>query len=385
MSKSEIESKCYKFGRDYFGPFLYEFTKWINKEISLNSLKKVFFLSRDGYMMIRAYEIVHRDSEAKYVYFSRHSLRFALIYRCTNYEESLQYVTKEHYVSLSKLLKYYGFDEEERKKIFEKYNIRFDTDYLYDELRSNKQLKKIYEESADTIKARSLQQADILKKYLSYIGMNGNCAIVDIGWHGSMQYYLEKFAENENIELTIHGLYLGINPLYKTKGKMEGFLFDSDKASMRKKVLCFLGGYEKLFQSQEGSTIGYVVQENGDISPYYDRYEYEDRPDIVRRIIFWQKGAIDYITDSVNEVKKDSIYRLISFGMNPPRWGIEMFKEFYVYDGDKQWFVSDKPFIKYGFNELKHAISGSVWKTGFMKSLFRIPFPYFTIYKVIRK
>lgn len=39
--------------------------------------------------------------------------------------------------------------------------------------------------------------------------------------------------------------------------------------------------------------------------------------------------------------------------------------------------MSQKKLVQYKPRELMHALSNSVWKTGFLKSVFKIPFPYF--------
>lgn len=214
--------------------------------------------------------------------------------------------------------------------------------------------------------------------------MIGKCAMVDIGWHGSMQFYLEKFFENEKIETKLYGYYVGIKPSYTIKGYCKGYLFNSSNDSLYKSILCFHGGYEKLFQSIEGSTIGYKMKDDI-IFPEQKDCEYKD--DLVSRINAWQNGALEYV--AYNELKEayytKAAQKLIKFGKNPPLWGIDMFQGFYLDDGQTQLFVSNKLFFKYDFTELKHLIGGSVWKTGFLKSLFRVPGPYFMIYEVIKK
>ena len=42
-SAERIEEDCYKLGKDYFGPFLYGFVKWLHREIVERSIDKAFF------------------------------------------------------------------------------------------------------------------------------------------------------------------------------------------------------------------------------------------------------------------------------------------------------------------------------------------------------
>ena len=384
-SAERIEEDCYKLGKDYFGPFLYGFVKWLHREIVERSIDKAFFLSRDGYMMIKAYRHLFGNDNTRYIYFSRNSLRMGLLYKCRNYSESIEYLTKERYISLSKILKYYGFGEKEQEEISKKYGIPLEAEYLLERLSGENIVKNIYDNYTCIIKKRSYAQARMLRKYLEQNNVSGRCAIIDIGWHGSMQYYLEQFAENEGIELNVLGLYVGIDPIYQTKGTMRGYAFSPTDFRNRKKVLCFLGGYERLFQSQDGSTKGYK-EEREEIVPILDSYEYEGRTELKKAISLWQQGAMEYIhSDKKSEDETKLIGPIMKFGMNPPQWGIEIFKDFFIKDGSDQVYVSTKPLYKYHIKELIHTLSNSVWKTGFMKSIMRIPFPYYWIYAGMRR
>ena len=103
----DIYEISYMFGYSYFGPFLIGFIKWISEIVDTSEIDNIFFFARDGYMMKRAYELYTNKSDTYYAYFSRNSIRQALLYRSRTFTDSLQYLTKERYVSLNKLLKYY--------------------------------------------------------------------------------------------------------------------------------------------------------------------------------------------------------------------------------------------------------------------------------------
>lgn len=363
-NKKELE-QCYRFGYEYFGPLLYSYIDWINNSTRINNEEKIFFFSRDGYMMNAAYDLIDGFLEHKYVYFSRHCLRYALLYKCENLCQMLAYITKERFISIVKLLKYWGFCEQEVQVILKKYNISEETFFHYDALESNTIVKTIYEDYSGIIIEGSRKQAVLLKEYLHQINFCGKCAIVDIGWHGSMQLYLMKFIEQEGISADVTGYYLGINPPEKLISKVHGYIFEPGHLNNRKEILCFLGGYEKLFQSMEGSTVGYI-KNNGIVMPVNKEYEYSNNPNILRTISLWHRGALDYFNEKKINSKSSCIKeKIIAFGKNPPAWGIKMFKDFYIDDGEYQFFVSKKRLHEYKAKELVHAISNSIWKTGF--------------------
>ena len=390
----QIEKKhksiYYDFGYNIFGPFLYGYTFWLKKNIEKGNYKKIFFFSRDGYMMEKAFELLNVGKiNSEYVYFSRKSIRQALLNQCTTYKESLKYLTWERFISFGKLLEYYGFSTNERREISRKVEIELEHDFLYSELENNKSLQKIYLDLKEIIVKKSVKQEVLLKNYLRQINMYGKCAIVDIGWHGSMQFFLEEFIKTHNMNIEIDGYYVGTTSSFQLEGKANGYLYDDNDQSLRKSILCFFGGYEKLFQSLEGSTYGYK-EKNKMIVPELAEYEYINDTDAQRCIKEWQIGALDFVKNVkmhqflIKDERQWAI-PIIQFGKNPTMKDIELFRFFYNTDGTKEYFVSQKSLFKYKPKELIHALSNSVWKTGFMKSVFKVPLPYYKIYELMRK
>ena len=218
--------------------------------------------------------------------------------------------------------------------------------------------------------------------------MNGKCAIADIGWHGNMQYYLELFSEAHDLGVRTDGFYIGICPDVPLRGSVSGYMYSPHDQRQRKKLLCFLGGYEKFLQSMEGSTAGYKLSDSGRIVPELTEYEYAEDKHIMQAIRSWQKGAVDFIkkaaADGLRPDKKLA-EPLIQFGMKPTLGDTKMFSFFYITDGTKVYFTAQKPLFCYKPREFLYAFSNSPWKTGFMKSAFRLPLPYYQIYRLIRK
>lgn len=377
----------YEFGRMYFGPFLLGFTRWLCGQIKKNKIDKLFFFARDGYMMEKAFRLIEQEKVyEKYVYFSRKSIRQALLHQCRNYAESLRYISSEKYITFGEILECYGFDENERIELAKKYSIPLEKDFKVDELVSNEQIKNIYNDLQDEINRKSQEQDALLIQYIQQLEISGRIGIVDIGWQGSMQYYLETFIKHHNLDISFVGFYVGIQPRKKLNGEVHGFLYDRSNFKLRKKVLCFAGGLERLFQSLEGSTYGYMGS-NGEIRPVLNDYEYADSPEIQTYILDMQEGAMEF----VKENKKCMIAneklakKLIQFGVSPTLEEVKLFSPFYNTDGIRSYYVSQKPIYKYGFHDFMHAFSNSPWKNGFLKSVFKIPFPYYWIYMVMKK
>ena len=240
----------YQFGLDYFGPFLLGFIRWLCRKLEQNNIHKVYFFARDGYMMEKAFNLImHEEIHAEYVYFSRKSIRQSLLYQCKCYEESLQYISAETSITLGGILEYYGFDEEERCAIATSKRLDLKQDYNAKTLKDDKMLEKLYIGLQSEINKKSKKQDALLLRYLHQIAMVGRVAIVDIGWKGSMQYYLESFISAHNLAIEIEGYYVGIKPQKPLSGKTYGFLFDADHEKLRKKYFVLTESVKDYFRA----------------------------------------------------------------------------------------------------------------------------------------
>lgn len=244
-------TEYYKFGHDIFGPFLYGFTRWLRTSLQKGKVEKIFFFSRDGYMMQKAYEAMEKENPLhiahEYVFFSRNSLRRALLWTCKSYTESLAYMSKQRFVAFSEIASYYGLSKEESSAFLKKIGMRWDDVLLFDKLNENGKVKEVYDNFHSRIYDISRSQYNDIIDYLHQIRMNGHCAIVDIGWHGTMQYYLEQLLQQSKMAVDIVGLYIGINPIVPLIGRAYGYLFNEDNQKLRKPLLCFFGGGTKSY------------------------------------------------------------------------------------------------------------------------------------------
>ena len=185
-------------------------------------------------MMQKAFELLQPDfPKTKYVYFSRKSLRQSLLWKCDGFRESLRYLTYENFISVGRLLDYYGFGEHERAAVAEQYELDLTKDLPWNTLSDNETAQHVYDLLREDIVRKSREQYDLLEGYLDAIGMEGKVAIVDIGWIGSMQYALEEFARMSGRDLTVSGFYVGMNPENPVEGLAEGYLYNKPRRRPR--------------------------------------------------------------------------------------------------------------------------------------------------------
>ena len=328
-------SEYYQFGYKVFGPFLLGFTAWLAKKTKENSIEKILFFARDGYMMQKAYNafpIAHHITN-DYFYCSRKSLRQALLWKLHTFEDSIKYVNISKFVSMGYMLEYYGFSNAEAKEICKQENISIDYSVPYSEVKDNEIYRNLYTKYQKKIEENSKRQDDLLLQYVEQFRLPKRVAIVDIGWHSSMQYYFEEFLQQHGVDSTISGYYVGNYSFYDLRGQAFGYLFNDGKDANRKKVMCSHGVMEKLFQSMEGSTAAYAL-DNDKVIPVNSTYEYHADVQIVHCISSWQEASLGFIKDFFDEKNtllnlKEYAEPLIDFGLKPSIADTMVFSFFY--------------------------------------------------------
>lgn len=390
MTKNRLYDE---FGYEKFGPFLYGFTEWLRKNLKKSGHSKVFFLSRDGYMMEKANEIFQTtdkmECEFEYIYFSRNSLRHALLWTAESYEDSFRYLTYSKYIPFAEIVSYYGLEKEDIEKNLA-WKDKWDQDIAFEHLRQDQEVKNLYETFSEEIKVRSREQYQLIIKYFDQICFfQDDVAIVDIGWHGTMQAYLEELVKVAGKSTKVTGYYVGIHADQRVSGPVRGYMYEDGLSRKRKELLCFFGVVEKFFQSQEGSAKGYQ-EIKGKIVPTQEEYEYQDDADVVKILQSLQSGALRYVKDEDQKKTGDADMKkyekpLLRFGKYPTLKETRLFRFLYNTDGMKVYFLPQKPLMKYGLKEFMHALSNSCWKTGFLKEAFKLPLPYYYVYELLRK
>lgn len=65
-----IDDNTEKIGYEVLGPVLFYFVRWIHKQVHENNISKLYFLSRDGYLIMKAYEYMYNQENLEFHYLS---------------------------------------------------------------------------------------------------------------------------------------------------------------------------------------------------------------------------------------------------------------------------------------------------------------------------
>lgn len=394
------------FGYERFGPLLYGFTKWLFEEIQQAKANTVFFLARDGFIMQKAYKLLKYDSVIPSVYFeaSRRSLRVPSYTQSMGYNDFLKELTVPNMTSLTQIFDSLGLDIGEYHDLIKRYNFMPETMFKRDALKFNEEFKRLYLEIEEDIKENANRERRNLVAYLRKYDFSKKIAIVDIGWGGSMQRYLEKTLDELGVEHDIVGFYFGLTQkayinLGENNLKAKAYLFDclNDPESFDMERP-FVGLFETLFLEQNGSVKRYIC--NGD-DVEVERYPYEysgknGMKNEIKCVQEIQKGALAFIkeysesivSEIVGSDSKIMFSNIYLTGVKPNMSDVAMFgRVTFFNDGRKVYLARPKSFFYYFMHlkELKSDLYDAQWKIGFLKGLFKFPVSYMKIYEILKK
>lgn len=403
------DDKYYEFGYDSFGVFLWGYIKWLHNNLIKNGINKVYFFSRDGLIIKKAFDLYYNSESIKtyYLEVSRRSLRVPILWMDCNFETLMGMISPSKFISINMIFDGVGLRIENYNDLLIKYGFNEKSTFDRNKIMNNNSLIKMYEELKFDIINKSKKEYELLVQYIAQNDLHGKFAIVDIGWSGGMQRFLEQTLKKLQIPHDIYGYYTGVASYYKRNVEkvkslnLNGYLFDfSNKVNEKDKRSCFVGLFETLFLEQDGSVKNYYLnKETGLISANRYSYEYMNNGKPTREYLCVkniQKGALDFVRKASKNAllntwlfTPDELFlNLYNVGTNPNKEIIELFSEFRFFDeGEARKLAEPKSILYYLFHikHLKEDFLASRWKIGFMKKLFKVQLPYKKLYNLLLK
>ena len=284
--------------QEIFAPLMTAFTVWVLKEAEARGIKRLYFLSRDGYLpyrtAIRLVKSCKLDIECRYLYCSRYSLRVPMY--SENVDEALSHVTRGGIdVTFRKILLRSGFRAEDIPKMqaafpdfaldevipysgLRKVRARLDGSSVYKDL-----LKERSEEAWEPLCAyfrqegllegigacdRSKEKSDRVSARYGSLGKSeraGTCdenaekiGIVDSGWTGTTQKSIAEIRRRCGIDDPVEGFYFGLFEIPKGSDpeRYHSFYF-GPKTKLFNKVFFSNSLFEALVRADHGTVSGY--------------------------------------------------------------------------------------------------------------------------------
>jgi HAD superfamily hydrolase (TIGR01549 family) len=370
-----------KIGYTALGPLLYGFSHWLDERVKSDNISKLLFLSREGLILQKAFHSIdHSGVKDEYFYLSRQAIILPSIWLDPSLEEIEKLTSLSRSVTTEVILKRLGIDQEIDEKYLNHYGLHLDTLIDGENLSSHKKFRKFYDSVIPLVTEKSKENYQNVKHYLAEHLIEGNVAIVDVGWNGSMQKALSKIVDKEFPEVTLYGYYVGTNPyskyVFENKDKMKGYIFGyQHNPNKYIEEECMRSVFELQFLARHGSVN--KIEKNSKVV----LYGYENNEQVSISMGKIQEAALNFVKDygrafgdCINDVKNPCYYnRFFNHGIKPTPEIAKFFGDIVVIDHDKSHIAKvDKS------NKLR-GLATANWKVGYMTLLFGLRLPYYKL------
>jgi len=302
---SLIEVNPYNYGYSLIGPLLVSFSNWLIEQSKEHGIDRYYFLSREGKLFKDVFdcwtENLPQKPRSYYMVISRRAAGVAAL---------------EEFSDILEIAKTTYFPNTIGNFLFTRFGVRLDEN-RWDEIRnkigwSSQQEISVYDKNIeDLVPILHEVEEDIynrgkferlgLLEYLKRLGLqkDENQAVVDVGYGGSVQSYLNSLLGNK-----VHGLYLLTDDRAKDISKnfdvkLFGCFYENvDRKNNPPTMYKLNFDLEKLLSSKEPQIEYYELIDNFEIvGRYRDLEALEISANVIRDEI--RKGALDYTIDAV--------------------------------------------------------------------------------------
>ena len=288
------ESFWRQWGYEHVGPLILGFSSWLVRQILEEDLNHIYFLSRDGHFIQRVFDRIVRHAgdtasgiQSHYLYASRRAFNLPAI---ESLEDSdLEFlVSGTSCLSVREFLSRIDLSADEADKLILQAGFRGPDERVRSGTQYQ-QLRNLFLSQSSAILDKAAQEFEVLAEYFSQeeISNHPKIAIVDLGWHGSLQSSLDRLLRRMKSDSQVLGYYLGTFPPAEKHIK-KGLDIRAYLCNQGIPVENFLGIrlcveiYEWIFSAPHGTVCGFR-REGGKIIPSLEEQEI-DR-------LRWQKAS----------------------------------------------------------------------------------------------
>lgn len=382
-----------KFGFSILGPTLYSFCRWIENECRKQNISTIYFFSRDGYIIKKAFDAMSiKGIESRYLYVSRRALRVP--YNASHFElhDIINLLPNTKLIKIETMFEYLDLNIDDYKCITDEFGIDKNTIIYHHEIsgRYYPMLKRLLPDYISKAKA----ELEHTINYLRQECVTGKIAIVDIGWHNSMQYCIEALLNENNIKNELFGFYFGIQSNGFKLKNAKGFITEPNGNKYVDSTAAYIGLIESFFLEQKGSVLKYEFFNNKYV-PVRAAYEYEKNSKEYKAYADMHQGVLKYIKIFCSLIENellslngtDAYLPIRYFGIQPYIADIDKFEQFRYFSEGTYYLIGYKGILHYLFHikDLKKDLYNARWKIGFLKKIFKINLPYYNLYMYLKR
>lgn len=395
-----------KQGAAIFGPILLGFAQWLGGRLRQDGVTDVYFMARDGYTMKQAFDVLEPTGfRTHYLYCSRRSFVVPMLWKHSSMEDVMRAYgwTASTGMGLRRFLQKVGLAPEAYAQHARDFGIEMDRRYYKGAFFRDASVRAFYASVREDVERNSRREYEALLAYIRSFDMRRTIAVVDIGYHGTMQNALQELLKEAGIDVRVKGYYAGLrhNAALVREGRIEadGYFYSVGKNEDGfEQYSKFIGIFETLFLAPHGSVRCFQL-ENGTDGLVFENYEYDDPEgqliDEKALVRGHQAGAlklVGYVHDVFGQnaplvFPKTAIYRLSRLGLAPTLREARMWGSVRFFNNGILYLARPKKRRTYLMHPkvLAHDFLALGWHIGFMRRLLLLPLPYDRIFELMRK
>lgn len=294
------------------------------------------------------------------------------------------------YLKLGEFCRLFGVEKDAVADICKANGLGFGDYFLPEAFGSDPRLVAFCEQTKEILLGGGGGLKDTYQKAVKYLRQQhfeGKAAVVDIGWRGSIQNYLQTLINAEtDLAVSLSGYYLGFKEVAGDTGAKFSFIPDSERAY--ELVTAF---FEFPFPPPKGTVIGYE-ERDGIVYPVSHACEFDE--DERAKISMAQKGALRFIECAKDEPVFDVLADVNTAYANmrrisrkPTLREVRLFGDLSYYGYSKHQLAAPKALSHYVLHprELPYDLSVSGWKNAFLKRLLKIRLDYYGLLRIYKK
>lgn len=383
-----IVSRLAKYGSDSslgysrVGPFVLGFVDWIYR--NTRNKEKIFFLSRDGYLLKEIFDYLFPNENTHYLRVSRKSLRNVSMFTDKSFEDFCKTIPPFKKYNGYMMLDILQISVDELKLLQPEYFNKLDNYVNWNDIPNCHLFKNLYLIAQEVHRDFFEEQHNNFKEYLSQNNFDGSIAIVDLSFKGTAFNLIKQFCENEKINVDMQGYVIGKSQqMEKRIGAnarlIHGWIFEDEVNNPYAKTLIAAATlYERFFFDSCGTTLSYKRNtESGIIEAILAENNEKKNFDLIERIQndiwrfienvtpFYQ--LLDSSLDGFSSILPFIKYYLFPFEGNVNELGDMVEDNTVVRHIAKPDKLSK--YLRHP-NNLIHDLENSFWKQGYLIRLF---------------
>lgn len=387
--EDEAKNFWYRFGYEKAGVLLLGFCLWLKQKIKEDSVEKLLFLARDGFILQKVFNLINdfdkEEIASEYLFASRRAFNFASIKQLGSAE--MQFLIHgTSYITVKQFFERIGIRVEEIKDQIAASGFVDENEYVSDEKKQD--LRKLFLSVEDIILHHAEEERKNLWKYLSELEIKDGqvVGIVDIGWNGSLQKSLAGLFNDQQLCPRFHGYYLGTWETAKKncseQSLIQGYLCHLSSPEEYKNLLkeC-LEIFEFIHLAPHGSLL-YFTERAGKVVPVVDAVPSETEN--YKKAAIVQKGILHFVHDFARclkdfqeiEFQKDISVKPIRRVLQDPLKEELMYLGDLMHSSDFGIVTRGRPIARpslksllYRHKHFQREYENAYWKKGFEKRL----------------